>query len=132
MNLLNENWQLIALLFGASGGGGWLGYILSRKSREIDVHSKAFHLNSEMFDSLREDYEQRVNYLQQYVTDLTGKLQGLSKLTIKVNELNEINKRLDVIIKEQEAVIQKQNRYLAIYRSKYGRLNENEINSITG
>lgn len=112
MSFLSENWQLVALLFGAGGGGGWFGWLLSNKSRKIDLQRKAFQLNSEMIDAIRVDFSDRIKYLQDYINNLT-----------------EINKELDTIIREQRLFIQKQNKYLSVYRKKYGKLNEKEINT---
>lgn len=70
LNFLTENWQLVSLFFGTAGGSGWIGYLLSSKSRKIDLQRKAFQLNVEMIDSLREDFGDRVKHLQEYINEL--------------------------------------------------------------
>lgn len=108
IKFITTNWQLITLLLGAGGGGGWLGWFFSSKSRKVDFHTKVFKMNSEMIDSVKSDFEDRLKFFK------------------------EINQELDKIVKDQHQYIQDIKRELSIckrelkmYQSKFGRLNEN-------
>ncbi len=81
MNFIIENWQIVGLLLGSGGGGGWLGYVLASKSRKIDLQTKIFQMQSEMIDSVKKDFEDRISYLEQYIGSLK----------------KEINKKLEFI-----------------------------------
>lgn len=100
IKFITTNWQLITLLLGAGGGGGWLGWFFSRKSRKVDYEAKVFQLKTEMLEALKNDFENRIDFL------LEAK-------------------------KEQRAYIKYLKLELSIYRKKYGKLNENEINNFT-
>ncbi len=103
LNFITENWQFLSVLFVGTGGGGWIGWLLSNKSRKIDLQTKVLKMNAEMIDAVKQDFEDRVSYLQSYIKDL-----------------DEINKGLDGLIKQQQEVIKKQKKYLAIYKKRYG------------
>lgn len=112
LNLLKDNWQLITLLFGSASGGGWVGYLLSSKSRKIDLQRKVFQLSSEMIDSLQGDFADRIKNLQEYI-----------------NELDAIITSQKDIISKQKEVIKGYRKDLTNYVNKYGHLDENKVTS---
>lgn len=108
LNFLTANWQLLTLVLGAGGGGGWIGWLFASKSRKIDLHTKVFKMNSEMIDAVRQDFEDRLNFFK------------------------EINQELDKIVKDQHQYIKDLRkelsackRVLSIYQKNFGKINEN-------
>ncbi|WP_233882186.1 hypothetical protein [Tenacibaculum piscium] len=84
-----ENYQNIVVLLFGTGGGGFLGWFFSMKSKKLEFHEKAFQINSEMIDAIKADFMGRIEFL------------------------SEMNKELDAIIKEQRPIIKEQREYIA-------------------
>lgn len=100
VKFITTNWQLITLILGASGGSGWLGWLFATKSRKIDLYTKVFKMNSEMIDSVKSDFTDRVDFLK------------------------ELNKELDEMVQDQQKFIKELREELEKYIKKYGKINE--------
>lgn len=100
MKALIENWQLLSTLFIGTSGGGWLGWLITSKSRKIDFQTKAFKMNSEMLDAVKSDFEDRIKFLK------------------------DINIELGLIITEQQDYIKGLRKYKEAYIKKHGKLDD--------
>lgn len=103
----NNKQFFILLLIGTGGGSGLIGWILASKSRKIDFQTKVFQMNSEMLDGIKADFDDRIKYFK------------------------EINNELETIVKEQHQYIKSLKKELAIYKKKYGKLDDNQISNIS-
>jgi len=65
LNFLTANWQLLTLVLGAGGGGGWLGWLFASKSRKVDYEAKVFQLKTEMLEAIKSDFEHRLDFLKE-------------------------------------------------------------------
>lgn len=120
-NFIIKNWNLIIpLLLGASGGGGWLGWLLSSRSRNVELHSKIFKINSEMIDGIKADFEDQINYLKTYISNLIEANKTLNNL---VEKLKVIVSQQEQVILKQKKIIEQQEDYIKRYQGKYGTLN---------
>lgn len=105
LSILTANWQIVSLILGVGGGGGWLGWFFTAKTRTVDLHAKIFKLNNEMIDAIKEDFEDRITCLRE-----------------QIQELTEANNAQDKTIKELRKFIEKQSQYLDLYIKKHGRI----------
>lgn len=100
-----EHWGLISTVVAFFVGVNLKIIDSKKKLKEIDFqinenYRKAFEISSNMIESVKQDFEDRLRYLKAYS-----------------EELEEINIRL-------RNLVEKQKKYLEIYKKKYGRLEE--------
>ncbi|WP_233898129.1 hypothetical protein [Tenacibaculum piscium] len=64
-----DNYQNIVVLLFGTGGGGFLGWFFSMKSKKLEFHEKAFQINSEMIDAIKADFMGRIKFLSEMIEE---------------------------------------------------------------
>jgi septal ring factor EnvC (AmiA/AmiB activator) len=99
--------------------------------KRITNIDKIFKIQNEQIDEIREQFENRVKHLKDYIKEIeivNDDLQKIvkSKQTI-IESQNILLDNQNKMIEEQKNIISKQNRFLGIYIKKYGKLKDDEV-----
>jgi len=104
--------------------GDWILDKLNIKKKKAEVENnsldnlkKNLDLYQEIVDDLNQKYKERIIDFEQ------GFNQTIDRLKLEVGDLREINKELEIMIKDQKAFIARQSKSLTYYEHKYGKLN---------
>lgn len=59
---------------------GFLGWLVGRRSRKIDLQRKFIQMNAEMIDSIKKDFDDRISNLKGHIDDLIEINEDLEKI----------------------------------------------------
>ena len=84
LKLITDNGHILSFLLAPITG--FFGWVFGSKSRSIDLHVKAFQMNSNMIDAIKKDFEDRIKLLKDHIEDIVQINQGLEEI-IKAKNL---------------------------------------------